>query len=59
MYMGTTVTVQNADMEEPVVGTVDMVGFKDGVPYLKVGDVAYGLKDVQLVSPTIYNAPRT
>lgn len=57
MYLGTTVTLQNADMQEAVTGTVDMVGFKDGVPFLKVGDVAYDLKDVKLVSPTIYNVP--
>ncbi len=59
MYLGTTVTVQSPDMEEAVVGTVDMVGFKDGVPFLKVGDVAYDLKDVQLVSPTIYDIERS
>ncbi len=54
MYLGTTVTVQNADMDEPKVGVVDMVGFKDGKPFLKIGDEAYNLEDVQLVSPTIY-----
>lgn len=59
MYLGTTVTVQNAEMEEAVTGTVDMVGFKDGVPFLKVGENAYNLEDVQLVSPTIYQAPQT
>lgn len=59
MYLGTTVTVQKPDMEEAVTGTVDMVGFKDGVPYLKIGDNAYDLEDVQLVSPTIYELPQS
>jgi len=31
-----------------------MVGFKDGVPYLKVNNEAYQLENVELVSPTIY-----
>lgn len=56
MYLGTTVTVQSADMEKAVTGVVDMVGFKEGKPYLKIGDDAYNLEDVQLVSPTIYSA---
>ena len=55
MYLGTTVTIQSADMEEAVTGVVDMVGFKEGVPFLKVGDAAYNLEDVQLVSPTVYD----
>ncbi|KAF1083371.1 MAG: Flagellar basal-body rod modification protein FlgD [Candidatus Rifleibacterium amylolyticum] len=59
MYLGTTVTVQKPDMEEAVTGTVDMVGFKDGVPFLKIGDDAYNLEDVQLVSPTIYELPQS
>lgn len=54
MFLGSTVTVQNSDMEEAVTGVVEMVGFKDGKPYLKVGNNAYDLEDVQLVSPTIY-----
>ena len=36
MYLGTTVTVQNSSMSEPMTGVVDMVGFKNGKPYLKV-----------------------
>ncbi len=56
MFLGTTVTAQTADMEEAVTGVVDMVGFKDGKPFLKVGDQAFDLTDVQLVSPTVYGA---
>ncbi len=59
MYLGTTVTVKKPDMEEAVTGTVDMVGFKEGVPFLKIGDNAFNLEDVQLVSPTIYEVPRS
>lgn len=55
MYLGTTVTAQSADMEEPATGVIDMVGFKDGKPYLKMGELAFDLEDVQLVSPTIYD----
>ncbi|PKL50799.1 MAG: flagellar hook assembly protein FlgD [Candidatus Riflebacteria bacterium HGW-Riflebacteria-2] len=59
MYLGTTVTVQNAEMDEAITGTVDMVGFKEGVPFLKIGDNAYNLEDVKLVSPTIYEMPQS
>ncbi len=59
MYLGTTVTVKNEDMEEAVTGVVDMVGFTDGVPFLKVGDKAFQLEDVQLVSPTVYDVARS
>lgn len=55
MFLGTTVTLQSAEMQEAVTGVVDMVGFKDGKPYLKVGDQAYNVEDVQLVSPTVYD----
>ncbi|MBU1105476.1 MAG: flagellar hook assembly protein FlgD [Candidatus Riflebacteria bacterium] len=58
MYLGTTVTVQSADMEAAVTGVVDMVGFKDGTPFLKVGEQAFSLADVQLVSPTVYDIVR-
>ncbi len=54
MFLGTTVTAQTTDMDEAVTGVVDMVGFKDGKPFLKVGDKAFNLEDVQLVSPTVY-----
>ena len=57
MFLGTTVTVQSSDMDEAVTGVVDMVGFKDNKPFLKIGDAAYNLEDVQLVSPTIYDVP--
>lgn len=59
MFLGTTVTVQSKDMDEPKVGVVDMVGFKDGKPYLRVGDEAYNLEDVSLVSPTLYETARS
>ncbi len=52
MYLGTTVTAKTSDMEEPVTGIVEQVGFESGVPYLKVGKNAFSLDDVQLVSPT-------
>jgi flagellar basal-body rod modification protein FlgD len=53
MFLGTTVTIK--DGSDTITGVVDMVGFKDGVPYLKVNDEAYNISDVELVSPTIYN----
>ncbi len=56
MFLGTTVTAQNSSMDEAVTGVVEMVGFKDGKPFLKVGDQAFNLEDVQLVSPTVYSA---
>ena len=56
MFLGTTVTAQTSEMDEAVTGVVDMVGFKDGKPFLKVGDQAFNLEDVQLVSPTVYGA---
>lgn len=55
MFLGTTVTAQTAEMNEAVTGVVDMVGFKDGTPYLRVGEYAFSVSDVQLASPTIYN----
>ncbi len=56
MFLGTTVTAQTSEMDEAVTGVVEMVGFKDGKPFLKVGDQAFDLEDVQLVSPTAYRA---
>lgn len=56
MFLGTTVTAQSPEMEEPLTGVVDMVGFKDGKPFLKIGDIAVNLEDVQLASPTLYQA---
>ncbi len=52
MFLGTTVTIK--DGTDTITGVVDMVGFKDGVPYLKVNNEAYQLENVELVSPTIY-----
>jgi flagellar basal-body rod modification protein FlgD len=52
LYLGTTVTAQHPDSSEPITGMVEMVGFENGVPYLKIGDKPFALEDVQLVSPT-------
>ena len=52
MFLGATVTAQSSDMLQPVTGVVEMVGFKDEKPYLKVGDYAFDIEDVQLVTPT-------
>ncbi len=52
MYLGTTVTAQTSDMEESVTGVVEQVGFENGVPFLKVGENAFSLEDIKLVSPT-------
>jgi len=49
-YLGKTVTAQSKDMLQPVTGSVESVGFKDGTPYLKVGEFAFGLDDVKVVS---------
>lgn len=56
LYLGTTVTAKTPEMEEAVTGVVEMVGFDSGKPYLKVGDAAFALSDIQLVSPTYANA---
>lgn len=53
MYLGTTVTAKNGE-GDTVTGLVEMVGFDDGTPYLKVGDEAFKLDEVKLVSAT-YN----
>lgn len=55
MYLGTTVTAQSSDMAESVTGMVEMVGFEDGIPFLKVGDNAFKLEEISLVSPTYIN----
>ena len=55
LYLGTTVTAKTAEMEEAVTGVVEMVGFESGKPYLKVGNDAFTLSDIQLVSPTYVN----
>ena len=49
MYLGTTVTAKASD-GTPVTGVVEMVGFDNGTPYLKVGDDAFTLDEIQLVS---------
>lgn len=51
MYLGTNV-VSNAtdDNGNPISGTVDMVGFSDGEPYLKVGNDALTLDQIKLIS---------
>lgn len=50
MFLGTNVTAEVDDSEEPITGTVSMVGFKDNQPYLKVGDYAVMLDQVKLVN---------
>jgi flagellar basal-body rod modification protein FlgD len=59
MFLGTTVTVKTNEMTEAITGVVDIVGFKDGKPYLRVGNEAYNVEDVQLVSPTLYEIPKS
>jgi flagellar hook assembly protein FlgD len=60
-FLGTTVTAEAPNVEEPVTGVVEMVGFNGDEPFLKVGEYAFALEDIQLVSPTIYqqNPPAT
>lgn len=53
-FLGATVTAKSPDMVEPITGVVEMVGFEDEKPFLKVGDQAFSIEDIQLVSPTIY-----
>lgn len=51
MYLGTTVTSNVSDDNgEPVTGKVEMVGFSDGEPYLKVGDTALTLDQIKLIT---------
>lgn len=50
MFLGTNVTADVDDSEEPITGTVSMVGFKDNQPYLKVGEYAVALDQVKLVN---------
>lgn len=52
MYLGTTVTAKNGQ-GDTVTGLVNMVGFDEGTPYLRVGDKAFTLDEVQLVSATV------
>lgn len=54
-YLGATITAQTSDMAEPVTGMVETVGFKDGKAYLKVGEYAFEIEDVQMASPTYIN----
>lgn len=56
-FLGTTVTAKAPNIEEPITGVVEMVGFNGDEPYLKVGEYAFAIEDVQLVSPTIYEMP--
>ena len=50
MFLGTNVTADVDDSGEPITGTVEMIGFKDSQPYLKVGDYAVMLDQVKLVN---------
>ena len=58
-FLGTTVTAKADNIEEPITGIVEMVGFNGDEPYLKIGQYAFAIEDVQLVSPTYYEAPGT
>lgn len=55
-FLGSTVTAKGPDMEEAVTGVVEMVGFMEDEPYLKVGEYSFTMDEVMIVSPTIYNA---
>ena len=50
MFLGTNVTANVDESDEPITGTVSMIGFKDNQPYLKVGDYAVMLDQVKLVN---------
>ena len=50
MFLGTNVTADVDDSGEPITVTVEMIGFKDSQPYLKVGDYAVMLDQVKLVN---------
>lgn len=54
-FLGTTITAKAPNIDEPVTGVVEMVGFNGEEPYLKVGEYAFAIEDVQLVSPTYYS----
>jgi flagellar basal-body rod modification protein FlgD len=56
-FLGTTVTAKADNIEEPITGVVEMVGFNGDEPYLKIGEYAFAIEDVQLVSPTYYEYP--
>ena len=50
MLLGTTVTSTESEEDGSVVsGTVEMIGFKDGEPYLKVGNTALTLDQIKLI----------
>ena len=50
MFLGTNVTAEVDDSDEPITGTVSTIGFKDNQPYLKVGEYAVALDQVKLVN---------
>ncbi len=50
MFLGTNVTANVDDSDEPITGTVSTIGFKDNQPYLKVGEYAVALDQVKLVN---------
>lgn len=56
MFLGSTVTAQSEDMLQPVTGVVEMVGFENDVPFLKVGDYAFKIEDIQIAAPTMIEA---
>lgn len=50
MFLGTNVTADVDESDEPITGTVSTIGFKDNQPYLKVGEYAVALDQVKLVN---------
>ena len=52
-FLGKTISAQKKGMLSPVTGKVESISFKDGVPYLKVGDNSFKVSDVKTVTPTI------
>ena len=50
MFLGTNVTANVDESDEPITGTVSTIGFKDNQPYLKVGEYAVALDQVKLVN---------
>mgnify|MGYP003479435492 CR=1 FL=1 len=50
MFLGTNVTANVDESDEPITGTVSTIGFKDNQPYLKVGEYSVALDQVKLVN---------
>ncbi len=51
MYLGTKIEAKSADESgEPIEGTVEKVGFQNGIPYLQVGENKVNLTDLLSVT---------